>query len=123
MPASPDCRIRAVRAACAGTAGWGDFGAVAMVRLVIGLLVVGGRRLRHLAYLQDDPVVQRFCEIQVLPTARPVNRWLQGFTMRTVACLQQINTTVIARVLAIVGRAHVDDVDGVVVCDRGSART
>ena len=31
-----------VRAACAGTAGWGDFGAVAMVRLVIGLLVVGG---------------------------------------------------------------------------------
>jgi hypothetical protein len=40
-----------VRAAWAGTAGWGDFGAVAMVRLVIGLLIVGGRRLRHLAFV------------------------------------------------------------------------
>ena len=56
--------------ACAGTAGWGDFGAVAMVRLLIGLLVVGGRRLRHLAFVQDDPLFRRFCEVQVVPTAR-----------------------------------------------------
>jgi hypothetical protein len=105
-----------VRAACAGTAGWGDFGAVAMVRLVIGLLVVGGRRLRHLAYLQDDPVFQRFCEIQVVPTARTVSRWLQGFTMTTVACLQAVNTAVVARVLATMGvRTWTIDVDGVVV--------
>lgn len=105
-----------VRAACAGTAGWGDFGAVAMVRLVMGLLIVGGRRLRHLAYLQDDPLFQRFCEVQVVPTARTVSRWLQGFTMTTVACLQQINTAVIARVLATFGvRTWTIDVDGVVV--------
>ena len=38
-----------VREAFAGTTRWGDFGAVAMVRLVIGLLVVGGRRGRHAA--------------------------------------------------------------------------
>ena len=105
-----------VRAACAGTPGWGDFGVVAMVRLLIGLLVVGGRRLRHLAYLQDDPLFQRFCEVQVVPTARTVSRWLQGFTMRTVACLQAINTAVIARVLATLGvRTWTIDVDGVVV--------
>lgn len=105
-----------VRAACAGTAGWGDFGVVAMVRLLIGLLVVGGRRLRHLAYLQDDPVFQRFCAVQVVPTARTVSRWLQGFTMTTVACLQAINTAVIARVLATFGvRTWTIDVDGVVV--------
>ena len=56
-----------------------------MVRLLIGLLVVGGRRLRHLAFVQDDPLFQRFCEVQVVPTARTVSRWLQGFTMTTVA--------------------------------------
>jgi hypothetical protein len=67
-----------VRAACTGSAGWGDFGATAMVRLVIGLLIVGGRRLRHLAYLQDDPLFQRFCDVQVVPTARTASRWLQG---------------------------------------------
>lgn len=105
-----------VRAACAGTPRWGDFGVVAMVRLMIGLLVVGGRRLRHLAYLQDDPLFQRFCEVQVVPTARTVSRWLQGFTMTTVASLQAINTAVIARVLATLGvRTWTIDVDGVVV--------
>ena len=53
-----------------------------------------------------------------MPTARSVSRWLQGFTMAstTVGCLQQINTTVIARVLATLGvRTWTIDVDGVVV--------
>ena len=107
---------RVVRDACAGTAAWSDFGAVAMIRLLIGLVVVGGRRLRHLAFVQDDPLFKRFCEVQVVPTARSVSRWLQGFTMTTVGCLQQINTTVIARVLATLGvRTWTIDVDGVVV--------
>jgi hypothetical protein len=107
---------RVVRSACAGTATWSDFGARAMVRLLIGLLVVGGRRLRHLAFVQDDPLFKRFCEVQIVPTARSVSRWLQGVTMTTVACLQQINTTVIARVLATLGvRTWTIDVDGVVV--------
>jgi hypothetical protein len=105
-----------VRHACAGTRGWGDFGAVAMVRVLIALLVVGGRRLRHLAFVQDDPLFRRFCEVQVLPTARTTSRWLQGFTMTTVARLQAINTAVVARVLATLGvRTWTIDVDGVVV--------
>jgi hypothetical protein len=107
---------RVVRDACAGTAAWSDFGASAMVRLLIGLVVVGGRRLRHVAFVQDDPLFRRFCEVQVVPTARTVSRWLHGFTMRTVACLQQINTTVIARVLGTLGvRTWTIDIDGVVV--------
>jgi len=52
-----------VRTAFAGLPPWGDFGAVAMVRLVIGLLVVGGRRLRHVAFVHDDPLFRRFCEV------------------------------------------------------------
>jgi hypothetical protein len=104
--------VRRAGAAC----GWGDFGVVAMVRLLVALLVVGGRRLRHLAYVQDDPLFKRFCEVRVVPTARSVSRWLQGFTMTTVASLQQINTAVIARVVATLGvRTWTIDVDGVVV--------
>jgi hypothetical protein len=76
-----------VRKTFVGAPRWGDFGAVAMVRLLIGLLVVGGRRLRHLAYVQDDPVFQRFCELHIIPTARTVSRWLQVFTMTTLARL------------------------------------
>ena len=105
-----------VRGAMAGMPARGDFGAVVMVRVLIGLLIVGGRRLRHLAFVQDDPLVQRFCGVHGLPSARTVSRWLQGFTMTTVARLQQINTVVVARVLATLGiRTWTIDVDGVVV--------
>jgi hypothetical protein len=51
-----------------------------------------------------------------VPTARTVSRWLQGFTTTTVACLQAINTAVVARVLVTLGvRTWTIDVDGVVV--------
>jgi hypothetical protein len=45
-----------VRAARGPVATWGDFGVVAMMRLVIALLVAGGRRLRHLGFIQDPLV-------------------------------------------------------------------
>ncbi len=87
-----------------------------MVRLLIGLLLVGGRRLRHLADVQDDPLVQRLCGLRVLPTARTVSRWVQAFTRPALARLQQLNTHVIARVLGTLGvRTWTIDVDGVVV--------
>jgi hypothetical protein len=56
-----------------------------------------------LAFVQVDPLFKHFCEVQVVPTARSVSRWLQGFTRTTVACLQQISTAVVARVLATLG--------------------
>ena len=59
--------IGLVRRAFAAGPTWGDFGAVAMVRVVIGLVVVGGRSLRHVAYVADDPVFQRFGGVRVVP--------------------------------------------------------
>ena len=105
-----------VRAAFAGAPSWGDFGVVAMVRLLMGLLVVGGRRLDHLAYVRDDPVFQRFCQLQALPTARTVSRWLTHFTIKTVERFQALNAAVIAHVVPGL-RLHTVtvDVDGVVV--------
>jgi hypothetical protein len=94
----------------------GDYGVVAMVRLVIGLLVVGGRRLRHVAYLADDPLVRRFTGLRRLPTARTLSRWLKQFTMRTVDRLQLLNAGVVGRLLPTLGlRTVTIDVDGVVV--------
>lgn len=105
-----------VREAFAGTATWGDYGVVAMVRLLIGLLIVGGRRLRHLGYVHDDPLFQRFAGVRVVPTARTVSRWLKQFTMVTVGRLQDLNAGVVAHVLPGLGlRTVTIDVDGVVV--------
>ena len=71
-----------VRAAFAGARLGGDFGVIAMVRVLIGLVVVGGRRLDHLRYLASDPLLQRFARVRVWPTARTVSRWLKRFTMQ-----------------------------------------
>jgi hypothetical protein len=105
-----------VRNAFAGAARWGDFGVVAMVRLVIGLLIVGGRRVDHVRYVADDPVVRRFCGLQAVPGARTLGRWLRVFTMATVGRLQALNLAVVAPVLETLGlRTLTIDVDGVVV--------
>jgi len=105
-----------VREAFAGTTRWGDYGVVAMIRLLVGLVIIGGRRLRHLAYVQDDPLFRRFAGLRRIPTARTVSRWLKHFTMTTVDRLQVLNAGIVARVLPALGlRTLTIDVDGVVV--------
>jgi len=105
-----------VREVFRGTTTWSDYGLVAMVRLLLGLLVVGGRRLRHVAYVADDPLFRRFTGLRHLPTARTVSRWLKAFTLTTVGRLQDLNAGVVARVVPALGlRTLTIDVDGVVV--------
>ena len=87
-----------------------------MVRVLVGLLVVGGRRVRHVAYVADDPLFRRFTGLRCLPTARTISRWLKQFMMATVGRLQDLNAGVVARVLPALGLGTITiDVDGVVV--------
>ena len=105
-----------VRDVFRGSARWGDYGVVAMVRVLVGLLVVGGRRVRHVAYVADDPLFRRFTGLRCLPTARTISRWLKQFTTATVGRLQDLNAGVVARVLPALGLGTITiDVDGVVV--------
>ena len=57
----------------------GDFGVVALCRVILGLLVVGGRRLHHLGFVKGDRLLQRFCGLKDMPTDRSVSRWLKRF--------------------------------------------
>jgi hypothetical protein len=94
----------------------GDFGPVAMVRLLVALLVIGGRRLRHITFVHDDPLIQRFSGLRIVPTARTLSRWLKRFTMTTVTHLQALNAAVVARMLTILNLATLTvDIDGTVV--------
>jgi hypothetical protein len=92
-----------------------DFGGATMILVLLALLISGGRRLRHLLYL-DDPVVLRFCGLKRLPTARTVGRWLGEFRSRHLAGLQWLNALVAARTIRHTGvRRLTIDVDGSVV--------
>jgi len=105
-----------VRDVFVGSGVGGDFGAVAMVRVLMALLVVGGRRLRHVTFVHDDPLVQRFSGLRVVPTARTLSRWLKRFTMTTVAHMQALNAAVVTRMLTTLHLVTLTiDVDGTVV--------
>src|SRR6058998_1117946 len=87
-----------------------------MVLAMLALLVRGGRRVRHLRYLDGDPVVQRFCGLRQLPTARTVGRWLGAVRARHLPRLQWVNALVAARVIRQTRQRRLTlDVDGSVV--------
>jgi hypothetical protein len=90
---------------------------MALVRLILALLVVGGRRLRHVEFLEGDPMVHRFTGLQVLPTPRTVSRWLQRFRGATVEQLRQANAAVVAAIVAgyVSFRTLTIDIDGTVL--------
>jgi hypothetical protein len=105
-----------IRTQFAGVRGRGDFGTIAMLRLVLGLVIVGGRRLRHVGYLAGDPLIQRLCGLAHLPTARTLSRWLKGFTEASIERLRELNAEIVARVLRRLPlRTLTIDVDGTVV--------
>jgi hypothetical protein len=64
-----------------------DYGAFRLVLVVIGLVIVGGRRIEHLRYLARDPLLARFCGLRRLPTDRSVVNWLKRFTISGVRAL------------------------------------
>jgi len=54
-----------------------DYGSLRMSLCVIGLILVGGRRLVHLRELEADPVFRRFAKVGRLPSVRTLSRWLK----------------------------------------------
>src|SRR5260370_8489179 len=61
-----------VREAFAGTTRWGDYGVVAMIRLLVGLVIIGGRRLRPVPVWQHTPPFRPFPGLRRLPTPTTV---------------------------------------------------
>src|SRR5574342_3870 len=94
----------------------GDYRAIDMILVIIGLLLVGGRRLEHLGYISEDPLVKRFCALLRLPRERSVARWLKRFTHKSLQALVEINSQIVCEAIERerLGRLTVD-VDGSVI--------
>jgi hypothetical protein len=58
----------------------GDYGSFRITLALIGMLLVGGTRLRHLRVLERDPLFLRFARLQRLPTDRTVANTLKETT-------------------------------------------
>jgi hypothetical protein len=58
----------------------GDYGSFRIALALMGMLLVGGTRLRHLRVLERDPLFLRFARLQQLPTDRTVANTLKETT-------------------------------------------
>ena len=93
-----------------------DYGTSRVVMLLLTMLISGGRRLRHLGHLRNDPIVARTCGLESLPTARSVARWLGAFETAGVDALCRLNERVSAEGVREVGQTRLTiDIDGSVV--------
>lgn len=93
-----------------------DYGVVGMVLLLLTLLIVGGRRVRHVSYLAGDPLVARLTGLKRLPAARTIGRWLGQFRRRHLRGLAALNAELVAAAIERLGLKRLTiDVDGSVV--------
>src|SRR6266851_4078148 len=94
----------------------GDYGCSHLVLLVIGLLVVGARRLQHLRYLANDSLFARFCGLSRIPSDRTVVNWLKQFTQTSLRGLMRLNSELLYEQIAKLGlRRLTIDLDGTVI--------
>jgi hypothetical protein len=94
----------------------GDFRSWTLIRVLVGLLVVGGRRLRHVRFVKDDPLFLRFTGLKVLPGERTLSRWLKQFRKSSVRMLQKLNAEIVAEGVRPLALKRVTlDVDGTVI--------
>jgi hypothetical protein len=70
----------------------GDFGFARVVSTVLGMLLVGAKRIGHLAFVGDDPLFLRFAGLSVAPTARSLGRALRRMSCKTWPALNRLCT-------------------------------
>ncbi len=83
--------VRCIRRHVGGAVPGTDYGVSRMVVLLLTLLIVGGRRVRHVSYLAGDPLVARLTGLKRLATARTIGRWLEQFRVRHLQGLAALN--------------------------------
>jgi hypothetical protein len=94
----------------------GDYSLASMIRLLLGLLWIGARRLSHVDYVRGDPLMCRLARLRLLPHERTLSRWLKQFTYRSVRALGELNTQLVSETLRRLGCRRVTlDVDGSVI--------
>jgi len=94
----------------------GDYRVIEMILVIVGLILVGGRRLDHLNYICEDPLMKRFCGLLRLPRERSVARWLKRFTHKSLEALVEINSQMVCEAIEKqkLGRLTID-IDGTVI--------
>lgn len=94
----------------------GDYTIVDYVLVFIALWLTGGRRLRQVAFIAEDPLVQRLCGLKNLPSDRSISGWLKQFTNDSLQSLVNLNSEIVFEKLKELGLPRITlDFDGTVL--------
>ena len=89
---------------------------VGLVLVMVGMLLVGARRLEHLQHVCDDPMLLRFCGLRRLPSRPTIVNWLKQFTAERLEGLSELNGALVHEQIERLGLSRVTvDMDGTVV--------
>lgn len=72
-----------------------DYSVIQMLMVLFSLWLTGGRRIYHLRWLENDPLVQRLCSLESLPSNRSVSRWLGQFGHDALQALIALNSELV----------------------------
>lgn len=108
--------LQALSAAEKRAAVGGDFSLANTVLTLLGMLLVGGKRLHHLTFLRDDPGFLRFAGLSRAPSERAVGRALQRLSHRTWPELDRLSSMVTRAALhTLPTKRWTIDIDGSVI--------
>ena len=65
----------------------------------MALLIAAARRMRHVCYLANDPLVERLCGLSQLPSWHTLGRWRCGFDASGVKALLVVKQRFVAEVI------------------------
>jgi hypothetical protein len=94
----------------------GDLSFGTLVRLVVGMLVIGAKRLRHVSFVGDDVLFRRFAGVARMPTARSLGRALARMGWRVWPALDRASQHLVRAGVERLGlRRWTVDIDGSVL--------
>jgi hypothetical protein len=73
----------------------GDYSIIQFIMLFVCLWLTGGSRLRHVKFLEGDPLVKRLTGLTSLPSDRSLSRWLKQFCSDSLQVLVELNNEIV----------------------------
>ncbi len=73
----------------------GDTGFASTLILFVAMLLVGARRLRHVGFLDNDPLVLRFAGLGRLPSQSTLGRFLKRFNYERYTQLEELSREIV----------------------------
>ena len=73
----------------------GDYSVTQFILLFICLWLTGGSRLRHVQFLEGDPLVKRLTGLSSMPSDRSLSRWLKQFCHDSLQVLVELNNELV----------------------------